>query len=89
MSRVARESYSLVPETCPIVDKVFGIVFSELEKANATVKIQTKSFRNALDQVIDEKIELEAQNQSLKDELSNAEERICELENIISQLEKA
>ena len=75
-----KESYELVPETCPAVD-------SALEDAARLIKKQTEALRDALTESIQRAIDAENTVTELEDEVATLKDRIAELESALATAE--
>lgn len=83
MSRAAdRESYALVPETCPHVD-------AALAAAAEGIKEQTGALRAALTDAIDRAIDAEEKLADSEAEISRLKEEVAQLKSILVEMEAA
>ena len=84
MSRMAghKMARGLVPPTCPEVDKAF-------EECIRTVKARgTELLREALENVCDEKLELEEEKEDLEKKVEQLEDKVKDLEQEIGELRR-
>lgn len=90
-----RESYRLVRETCPAVDRAAEDAASDIEGALndslttfvEIVKTQTTSLRDALINVISERDNLQEEVNSLRSETERLENEVEKLQDRIRELE--
>ena len=75
-----RESFKIVPQTCPAIDSALSNISAAIEVADDLIKVQTTALREALTDALERAIELEKCCEKF-------EIKIQELENKISDIE--
>lgn len=80
MKRSERESFHIVKETCPAIDK-------GLSELDTIIKSQTYALREALVDKIEEIFDAEDKIASLEQKLRDAEQEIADLQDQIRRLE--
>lgn len=95
--KAKRESYHLVPETCPIVDNALLALMSAIEDgerpdlalaiADAKIKAETNAFRAALTNALIEKIEAQQALEKAEGEIEDLKRQVENLMADVRDLE--